>query len=78
MGDNSEDGQSPTADGYEATTLIEVCDALIQARNDDLLAPSQAFLAVQAEIIMRSAAKLGIIALVDAATGYVEDIKKEE
>jgi hypothetical protein len=78
LGDDSEDGQAPTADGYEATTLIEVCDALIQARNDDLLAPSQAFLAVQAEIIMRSAAKLGIIALVDAATGYIEDIKKEE
>ena len=39
----------------EATiNLIEVCDTLIQARNDDLLAPSQAFLAVQAEIIMRS------------------------
>lgn len=67
-----------TADGYEATTLIEVCDALIQARNDKLLVPSQAFLAVQAEIIVRSAAKLGIIALVDAATGYIEDIKKEE
>lgn len=67
-----------TADGYEAATLIEVCDALIQARNDDLLAPSQDFLAVQAEIIIRSAAKIGIIALIDAATGYIEDVKKEE
>jgi hypothetical protein len=67
-----------TADGYEATTLIEVCDALIQARNDKLLAPSQAFLAIQAEIIVRSAAKFGIIALVDTATGYIEDVKKEE
>lgn len=67
-----------TADGYEATTLIEVCDALIQARNDDLLAPSQAFLAVQAEIIVRSTAKMGIIYLVDTATGYILDTKKEE
>lgn len=73
-----EDTQGGTADGYEATTLIEVCDVLIQARNEKLLAPSQAFLAVQAEIIVRSAAKIGIIALVDAATGYVEDVKKEE
>jgi hypothetical protein len=74
------DPSSPTgtADGYEATTLIEVCDALIQARNDGSLAKTQAFLAVQAEIIIRSAAKLGIIALVDAATGYIEDVKKEE
>jgi hypothetical protein len=70
--------QGGTADGYEAITLIEVCDALIQAKNDKVLAPSQYFLALQAEIIIRSAAKLGIIALVDAATGYVEDIKKEE
>lgn len=66
------------ADGYEATTLIEVCDAIIQARNDKELAPSQVFLAIQAEIIIRSAAKIGIIALVDAATGYIEDVKKEE
>ena len=72
------DSQSGTADGYEATTLIEVCDALLQAKTDKLLKPSQAFLAVQAEIIIRSAAKLGIIALVDAATGYIEDVHKEE
>lgn len=71
-------GPTSTADGYEATTLIEVCDALVQARNDGSLASSQTFLAVQAEIIIRSAAKLGIIALVDAATGYVQDVKKEE
>jgi hypothetical protein len=75
---DSDDGQGGTADGYEATTLIEVCDALLRARNERSLAPSQSFLAIQAEIIIRSAAKLGIIALVDAATGYVEDIKKEE
>jgi hypothetical protein len=67
-----------TADGYEATTLIEVCDALLQARNDGRLAVSQHFLAIQAEIIIRSTAKMGIIFLVDTATGYIEDAKKEE
>lgn len=66
-----------SADGYEATTLIEVCDALIQARNDDRLHPSQYFLAVQAEFIIRSAAKVGIIALVDEAVGYVDRRKDE-
>lgn len=65
------------ADGYEAETLIEVCDALIQARNDEKLAPSQKFLAIQAEIIVRSAAKIGIIALIDEATGYVDKTKDE-
>jgi len=38
---------------------------------------SQAFLAVQAEIIMRSAAKVGIISLVDEATGYIDKTKDE-
>lgn len=71
-------GQTGTADGYEATTLIEVCDALIEARNEKLLATSQKFLAIQAEIIMRSSAKLGITFLVDAATGYIEDAKRDE
>jgi P63C domain len=65
------------ADGYEAEILIEVCDALIQARNEKKLASSQFFLAVQAEIIIRAAAKTGIIALVDEATGYRDKLKDE-
>lgn len=65
------------ADGYEAETLIEVCDALIQARNEKQLTRSQFFLAVQAEIIIRAAAKTGIIALVDEATGYRDKLKDE-
>jgi hypothetical protein len=66
-----------SADGYEAEVLIEVCDALIQARNDGKLTSTQLFLARQAEIIMRSAAKIGIIALVDEASGYVDKTKDE-
>lgn len=65
------------ADGYEAEVLIEVCDALIEARNRDKLHVSQAFLGIQAEIIVRSAAKIGIIALVDEAVGYVDRRKDE-
>jgi P63C domain-containing protein len=65
------------ADGYEAVALIEVCDALIQARNEKRLAASQSFLAMQAEIIVRSAAKVGIIALVDEATGYRDKVRDE-
>jgi hypothetical protein len=66
-------GLGGVADGYEATTLIEVCDALMDAKNKKFLAPSQYFLARQAEIIIRSCAKMGIIYLVDTATGYIED-----
>lgn len=65
------------ADGYEADVLIEICDALMQARFEKKLAPSQAFLARQAEIVLRSAAKLGIVALIDEATGFVDRVKDE-
>lgn len=78
MVDTDLDGPGAVADGYEATTLIEVCDALIQARNDGRLASSQDFLARQAEIIIRSSAKMGIIYLVDTATGYIDVAKREE
>jgi hypothetical protein len=66
------------AHGYDAGILIEICDAIVQARNDLSLAPSQAFLAVQAEIIIRSAAKVGIYALIDEATGFIADKRKAE
>lgn len=64
------------AHGYEAEVLIEICDAFVQAR--DNLLPTQKFLAIQAEIIIRSAAKLGIVALIDEATGYSDNKRKEE
>lgn len=66
------------AHGYEASTLIEVLDAIIQARNDGKLLPNQLFLARQAEIIIRSAAKVGIVALIDEATGFIADKRKAE
>lgn len=64
-------------DGYNVEVLIEVCDALIVARNEGRLHPSQTFLAQQAEFIVRSCAKIGIIALVDEAVGYVDKRKDE-
>ncbi|WP_198040736.1 P63C domain-containing protein [Phaeobacter inhibens] len=66
-----------SADGYNVEDLIEVCDAIIVARNENRLHPSQSFLATQAEIIVRSCAKIGIIALVDEAVGYIDKRKDE-
>jgi hypothetical protein len=60
----------PIATGYEATLLIEICDLYLAAREAGQLGPRQKGLAVMAEIIVRSTAKLGIIALIDEATGY--------
>lgn len=67
-------GQPTIAHGYDAELLIEVCDAYLDAR--DSLKPNQAHLARMAEIVVRACAKVGIIALVDEATGYQEVRKK--
>ena len=64
------------AHGFEAVVLIELCDFLMGIR--DQLLESQKFLAQQAETIVRSAAKIGIIALIDEATGFIDDKRREE
>ena len=58
------------ASGYRAELLPEVCEVYLRARDADTLAPNQRPVAKQAEILMRSLAKVGIIALVDEATGF--------
>lgn len=63
-------GNPRQAIGYEATLLVEICDAYLKAREENALPLSQLRLAKQAEIIMRAYAKVGIIALIDEATGY--------
>jgi hypothetical protein len=65
-------GAPQVAVGYEATQLIELCDRYMQAAEDDLLKPSQMKLVAQSAIIIRACAKVGIIALIDEATGYQE------
>jgi hypothetical protein len=67
-----------TANGYEATLLLDICDAYLRARDKNVLAPNQLHLARQAEIITRACAKVGIIALIDEATGYDKFKKKQE
>jgi P63C domain len=56
--------------GYEATILVDLCDAFLEARNNITLSARQQIIADQCEVLMRSFAKVGIIALVDEATGY--------
>ncbi|MGB3149471.1 MAG: P63C domain-containing protein, partial [Maribacter sp.] len=64
--------------GYEATILIDICDAFLQARKDIKLSPRQKIIADQCEILIRSFAKVGLIALIDEATGYQYDREKKE
>jgi hypothetical protein len=63
-------GNPQVAIGSEATLLIEICERYLDARDQRLLKSNQTKLAKFAEIIVRSCAKLGIIALIDEATGY--------
>src|SRR6266446_7378725 len=70
--------QGDPAHGFEGTALIELCDAIWEARKQGKLSRKQEFLGVQAEIIIRSSAKVGIIALIDEATGFILDKRREE
>jgi hypothetical protein len=63
-------GSNLTPIGYEATLLIEICDKYLEARDKKLLKGRQYNLAAHAETIIRACAKVGIIALIDEATGY--------
>lgn len=64
-------------DGYEGSVLIDVCDALIDAGRSGKLVKSQEFLSRNAEIIVRSAAKVGIVGLIDEAVGFKDKAKDE-
>lgn len=58
------------ANGYEATILPDICSALIKANQEGKLDARLKYMAVQAELLQHGFATLGIIGLVDEATGY--------
>lgn len=58
--------------GYRAEILPMVCDVYLAARKARKLLKNQEPVAEVCEILVRSLAKVGIIALVDEATGYQE------
>ena len=61
-----------TAHGYPATLLVELCEAVLQARDAKSLTRQQFHIAQRCDLLIRSLATVGIIALVDEATGYQE------
>lgn len=69
-------GTGGPANGYEATLLIQICELYLDARDQNRLHPSQEKLARVAETVIRACAKVGIIALIDEATGFQEVRKK--
>jgi outer membrane lipoprotein-sorting protein len=61
-----------TVVGFEATVLPAVCDIWLSARQAGALVARQSDRAMKAEILLRGLARVGVIALVDEATGYQE------
>jgi hypothetical protein len=59
--------------GFEATILADICDVILAARQAGHLHEQQKHLADRAEILVRGFARVGIIALIDEATGYERD-----
>lgn len=65
--------------GIEASLLPKICNVYLKMRDDGtVLKTSQIPLSVQADIIMRGLAEVGIVALVDEATGHIEEKRKDE
>jgi hypothetical protein len=62
--------------GFDVTILIDVCKAIIRAKEDGKLQPRQEKIAAQAQIILNASARSGIKGLVYALAGY--DATKEE
>lgn len=58
--------------GYDALILPEICNAILDAADALELSPSQQVTATQAKILSRAFATVGIVSLVDEATGYQE------
>jgi hypothetical protein len=64
--------------GYKAELLPSVCYVFIDAFDQNVLLSTQTHIYEQAKILVRGFAKIGIIALVDEATGYQYDREKDE
>lgn len=71
-------GSRTTRFGYNAEILPDVCELYLLARKDDALLANQLKTAEAAEVLIRTLAKVGIIALVDEATGYQDKRAKDE
>lgn len=66
-----EDNDAKTVKGMLAETFLEICDAYVKALGENALeTDSQRAIATQSAIFLSSCARIGLIALIDEATGY--------
>jgi len=64
--------------GYDAKLLPMVCEVYLKARDAGKVLRSQKHIATACDLLMRGLAHVGIIALVDEATGFQEQRAKDE
>jgi hypothetical protein len=62
--------------GVNAEAVPQICEVWLKARAEGVLSERQSKTANEAEIIVRGLARVGIIALVDEATGFQDDRPK--
>ncbi|WP_140919735.1 P63C domain-containing protein [Limnobaculum xujianqingii] len=61
------------SDGFEAIVLQEICESILTARDLNILSTEQEYRYAQhADMLIRAFARVGIVSLVDEATGYQE------
>ena len=66
------------AQGFPAELLPEICDVWLKARDEGVLSSQQLRKCKQVDVLMRGLAHVGIIALVDEATGYQYQRDRDE
>jgi hypothetical protein len=59
--------------GVKAELIPRICEVWLKARDVGVLGKGQGAVATKADILMRGLAHVGIVALVDEATGYQDD-----
>lgn len=64
--------------GYDAMLLPMVCEVYVNARDEQKILKGQEHIAAACYVLMKGLARVGIIALVDEATGYQEQRAKDE
>jgi hypothetical protein len=69
--------QGGVANGYPATILTDLVDAVLEAWEAGALGKQQEHIVVQCQVLARGLMRVGIIALVDEATGYQKDRERD-
>jgi hypothetical protein len=64
--------------GVRAQLIPKICEVWLRARDAGVLGERQKLVAAKADILMRGLANVGVIALIDEATGYQAERDRDE